>query len=99
MHDPQLIINHRLIRPNIGFFRDVDQKVWAARTVVTTEAMSDCLVAAVGTRTILDAEPRSYAPCPDLDYLHDQLGALVNTGVRNNGLLNIKPADFMNVRV
>lgn len=33
------------------------------------------------------------------DYLHDQLGALVNTGVRNNGLLNIKPADFMNVRV
>lgn len=29
------------------------------------------------------------------DYLHDQLGALVNTGVRNNGLLNIRPADFM----
>ena len=35
----------------------------------------------------------------EADYLHDQLGALVNTGVRNNGLLNIKPADFMNVRV
>jgi type I restriction enzyme S subunit len=29
------------------------------------------------------------------DYLRDQLGALVNTGVRNNGLLNIRPADFM----
>lgn len=29
------------------------------------------------------------------DYLHDQLGALVNTGVRNNGLLNIRPASFM----
>ena len=35
----------------------------------------------------------------EADYLHDQLGALVNTGVRNNGLLNIRPADFMNVRV
>lgn len=33
------------------------------------------------------------------DYLHDQLGALVNTGVRNNGLLNIRPADFMSVTV
>jgi type I restriction enzyme S subunit len=33
------------------------------------------------------------------DYLHDQLGALVNTGVRNNGLLNIRPADFMTCRV
>lgn len=29
------------------------------------------------------------------DYLHDQLGALVNTGVRNNGLLNIRPIDFL----
>lgn len=29
------------------------------------------------------------------DFLHDQLGALVNTGVRNNGLLNIKPVDFL----
>lgn len=29
------------------------------------------------------------------DYLHDQLGALVNTGVRNNGLLNIRPTDFL----
>lgn len=33
------------------------------------------------------------------DYLHDQLGALVNTGVRNNGLLNIRPSDFMNTKV
>ncbi|CDG85893.1 restriction endonuclease subunit S [Janthinobacterium agaricidamnosum] len=29
------------------------------------------------------------------DFLHDQLGALVNTGVRNNGLLNIRPHDFL----
>ena len=35
----------------------------------------------------------------EADYLHDQLGALVNTGVRNNGLLNIRPTDFMNVSV
>lgn len=33
------------------------------------------------------------------DYLHDQLGALVNTGVRNNGLLNIRPADFLGTKV
>jgi len=33
------------------------------------------------------------------DYLHDQLGALVNTGVRNNGLLNIRPADFLGCKV
>lgn len=33
------------------------------------------------------------------DYLHDQLGSLVNTGVRNNGLLNIRPADFMACQV
>lgn len=33
------------------------------------------------------------------DFLHDQLGALVNTGVRNNGLLNIRPADFMACKV
>jgi type I restriction enzyme, S subunit len=33
------------------------------------------------------------------DFLHDQLGALVNTGVRNNGLLNIKPVDFLACRV
>jgi len=33
------------------------------------------------------------------DYLKPQLGRLVNTGVRNNGLLNIKPDDFMRTRV
>ena len=33
------------------------------------------------------------------DYLHDQLGALVNTGVRNNGLLNIRPGDFFSTEV
>ncbi len=33
------------------------------------------------------------------DYLHDQLGSLVNTGVRNNGLLNIRPADFLACKV
>ena len=35
----------------------------------------------------------------EADYLHDQLGAMVNTGVRNNGLLNVRPADFMSVKV
>lgn len=33
------------------------------------------------------------------DYLKPQLAALVNTGVRNNGLLNISPATFMKVTV
>lgn len=33
------------------------------------------------------------------DYLRKQLGALVNTGIRNNGLLNISPATFMKVTV
>lgn len=33
------------------------------------------------------------------DFLHDQLGALVNTGVRNNGLLNIRPTDFLACKV
>lgn len=35
----------------------------------------------------------------EADYLKPQLGALVNTGVRNNGLLNIKPSEFMKTRV
>ncbi|WP_102795411.1 restriction endonuclease subunit S [Bowmanella denitrificans] len=35
----------------------------------------------------------------EADYLKPQLGALVNTGVRNNGLLNIKPAEFMITKV
>ncbi|WP_243373570.1 restriction endonuclease subunit S [Geotalea sp. SG265] len=33
------------------------------------------------------------------DYLKPQLAALVNTGVRNNGLLNISPTSFMKVTV
>lgn len=33
------------------------------------------------------------------DYLHEQLGALVNTGVRNNGLLNIRATDFLACKV
>ena len=35
----------------------------------------------------------------EADYLNPQLGALVNTGVRNNGLLNIKPSEFMATKV
>lgn len=35
----------------------------------------------------------------EADYLKPQLGALVNTGVRNNGLLNIKPDAFMSTKV
>lgn len=35
----------------------------------------------------------------EADYLKPQLGALVNTGVRNNGLLNIKPSEFMKIVV
>lgn len=35
----------------------------------------------------------------EADYLKPQLGALVNTGVRNNGLLNIKPSEFMETKV
>lgn len=35
----------------------------------------------------------------EADYLKTQLGALVNTGVRNNGLLNIKPSEFMGTKV
>lgn len=35
----------------------------------------------------------------EADYLKPQLGQLVNTGVRNNGLLNIKPSEFMHTKV
>lgn len=35
----------------------------------------------------------------EADYLKPQLGAIVKTGVRNNGLLNIRPEEFMNVTV
>jgi type I restriction enzyme S subunit len=33
------------------------------------------------------------------DYLKPQLGALVKTGVRNNGLLNISPEEFLGAKV
>jgi len=35
----------------------------------------------------------------EFDCIRFQLENLINTGVRNNGLLNIKPEDFMNVKV
>lgn len=35
----------------------------------------------------------------EADYLKPQLGRLVNTGVRNDGLLNIKPNEFLNTTV
>ncbi len=35
----------------------------------------------------------------EADYLKPQLAGLVNTGVRNNGLLNIKPAEFLKTTV
>lgn len=35
----------------------------------------------------------------EADYLKPQLGSLVNTGVRNNGLLNIKPSEFLSTAV
>lgn len=42
---------------------------------------------------------RFYKYLFEADYLKRQLGRLVNTGVRNNGLLNIKPAEFLGTRV
>ncbi|WP_285373191.1 restriction endonuclease subunit S [Pseudomonas sp. lyk4-TYG-107] len=35
----------------------------------------------------------------EADYLKQQLGKLVNTGIRNNGLLNIKASEFMNTKI
>lgn len=35
----------------------------------------------------------------EADYLRPQLGRVVNTGVRNNGLLNITPAEFLKCNV
>ncbi|WP_312751258.1 restriction endonuclease subunit S [Psychrobacter sanguinis] len=35
----------------------------------------------------------------EADYLKPQLGRLVNTGVRNDGLLNIRPDEFLNTKV
>ncbi|MDT8385677.1 MAG: restriction endonuclease subunit S [Gammaproteobacteria bacterium] len=42
---------------------------------------------------------RFYKYLFEADYLKPQLGRLVNTGVRNNGLLNIKPSEFMGTKV
>tara|TARA_R110002110_G_scaffold415697_2_gene653874 strand:+ start:39912 stop:40943 length:1032 start_codon:yes stop_codon:yes gene_type:complete len=42
---------------------------------------------------------RYYKHLFESDYLKSQLGSLVNTGVRNNGLLNIKPSEFLNSTV
>jgi type I restriction enzyme S subunit len=46
-------------------------------------------------RLLENCNPGFYEHLFRADFLHDQLGALVNTGVRNNGLLNIRPADFL----
>lgn len=35
----------------------------------------------------------------EVDYLKPQLRAIANTGVRNNGLLNIRPTEFMGTKV
>lgn len=42
---------------------------------------------------------RFYKALFEADYLAAQLGRLVNTGVRNNGLLNITPAQFLGTKV
>jgi type I restriction enzyme S subunit len=42
---------------------------------------------------------RFYKALFEADYLAPQLGRLVNTGVRNNGLLNITPAQFLSTSV
>lgn len=42
---------------------------------------------------------RFYKALFEADYLAPQLGRLVNTGVRNNGLLNIKPSEFLGTMV
>lgn len=42
---------------------------------------------------------RFYKSLFEADYLAPQLGRLVNTGVRNNGLLNIKPSEFLGTKV
>lgn len=42
---------------------------------------------------------RFYKALFEADYLAPQLGRLVNTGVRNNGLLNIKPSEFVGTKV
>jgi|GEM_PF-1748694 len=42
---------------------------------------------------------RFYKALFEADFLAPQLGQLVNTGVRNNGLLNIKPSEFLGTKV
>ncbi len=42
---------------------------------------------------------RFYKALFEADYLAPQLGRLVNTGVRNNGLLNIKPSEFLSTKI
>jgi type I restriction enzyme S subunit len=42
---------------------------------------------------------RFYKALFEADYLAPQLGRLVNTGVRNNGLLNITPVQFLSTSV
>jgi type I restriction enzyme S subunit len=42
---------------------------------------------------------RFYKALFEADYLAPQLGRLVNTGIRNNGLLNITPAQFLSTSV
>jgi type I restriction enzyme S subunit len=46
-----------------------------------------------------DLSPRFFKHLFASDYLRPQLGQLVNTGVRNNGLLNITPKAFLGTRV
>lgn len=46
-----------------------------------------------------DYSHRFYKALFEADYLAAQLGRLVNTGVRNNGLLNITPAQFLGTKV
>lgn len=46
-----------------------------------------------------DYSHRFYKALFEADYLAPQLGQLVNTGVRNNGLLNIKPSEFLGTKV
>jgi len=43
--------------------------------------------------------PEFYRALFEADYLRPQLRRLVNTGVRNNGLLNITPAEFLKCKV
>lgn len=78
-----------------------NSKLYEFGCVFPLEAHEQGLVPHVYVCFKLDArcDPDFFKYLFEADYLHDQLGAMVNTGVRNNGLLNIRPADFMNVKV